>query len=172
MLAPTVGQTTRTMKRGVTLFTVAIVVAVGCLMAGSLVVAATGFPPCLKSQNQCLPPMDGTTDVFCPGHAQYCCYKIPSLLRVPPFGRLANGRLAPPQGLLLAFVRGLMRNAANTSAPDSPNKQNALGRLKLASTAAMTMDSLICGCVALWMVGCTGQTRRWWQVVSPQVATL
>ena len=52
-----------------------------CLFA--LLGAWAATPAVQTIRPGCLPRVEGSTDLWCPGDNHYVCYKIPSLLRIP-----------------------------------------------------------------------------------------
>ena len=72
---------------------VAVAVATAATLGLMIVVDAQTIRP------GCLPADPGSHDLWCPGDNNYTCYKIPSLLRIPPSA-------ANDSDVLLAFIEG------------------------------------------------------------------
>lgn len=79
---------------------VAVAVATAATLGLMIVVDAQTIRP------GCLPADPGSHDLWCPGDNNYTCYKIPSLLRIPPSA-------ANDSDVLLAFIEGRKYSCAD-----------------------------------------------------------
>jgi hypothetical protein len=100
------------------LFLVVLIASIlwGVQLTGLIMPSKFGFPASPPSGCLAVPSSDGIqtgaqTNLFCAGDDGYGCYKIPSLLSLPPGAHSKGG--AVPEGILLAFVEARKYSCAD-----------------------------------------------------------